>query len=503
MWTKPPPARWIPLMLGHHGLVTGALLDSVQRTLPMAAHFTPKAGEPSAPHAWTPPPTAPPGGAAGFWRRVGPWFGRLFRTVAWEARKRTEAPEEAESGMMTGAQLMVAGIGIAVFGTVGVVVMVGAAFDSVDRQREGFGSAIAGVVFYELLAAFGIWARELGAGREARLVATQVAARGVQDVLGSSTQAPRSSPWYRRKLFIVPIALIPLLIPIGAFALVDTPTTTVPSVVGMRLDAAHRKMAEVDLLTYTDADVIGPGRAVMVDHNWVVLEQSPAAGMAEVNSNTEIRLGVGKVDDLEIRDRLPVDAPVMLELAAAERKVADEQAEKAARAAKETAVKAAEPPTASTPPTKALTQTELTAYGAIREAWDAKHTQVAGSTPGAAFLPMVNGDQPKYSGVSGESGERILIYSINFPAGTSLALAKATTLSEFPPGARFGVQDTDEPECLIIEVRSSQVEAILDGSRPRVTFFTDAEISDIFVPSHVGDALMSFTSADRTDLGGC
>ena len=91
------------------------------------------------------------------------------------------------------------------------------------------------------------------------------------------------------------------------------------------------------------------------------------------------------------------------------------------------------------------------------------------------------GRGPKYSGVSGEPGELTLIDTVNFPEGTNLALAKATAFSEFPPGATLGVQDTDEPECLIIKVRSSQVEAILDGSRPRVTFFTVAEVSDIFV----------------------
>jgi hypothetical protein len=117
---------------------------------------------------------------------------------------------------------------------------------------------------------------------------------------------------------------------------------------------------------------------------------------------------------------------------------------------------------------------------------------------------MINGDQPKYSAVSGAPGERILLYGLKFQAGTNLALAKAIVLMEFPPGARFGVQDTDEPGCVIIEVRSPQVEAILDGSRPTVAFFTSAEVSEMFVPSHVDDATMLLSSgAHTTDLGSC
>lgn len=460
----------------------------------MAARFPPKSGEPPEPQAGTPKRTAL-SVASALGRRAGTWFGRLFRTVVWEARKRTGAEEAAESRMMTGAQLMVAGVGIAVFGAIGVIAMVGNALDPETRQSEGFGSAIAGVVFYQLVAAFGLWARELGTRRKARDDATQIAERGVQDTIDTSQQTGR---WYRKKFLIIPLALIPLLIPIGAFALTDQPTTTVPNVVGMRLDAAHEKLKEVALLTFTDADVIGPGRGVNLDHNWVVLSQLPAAGMTNVNTSTEMELAVGKIDDPEIRDRLPIDAPAMLELDAAEKAVADEQAAMADKAAESAA------PTPTKAATKAPAQSQMTGYGATREAWDAKHVQAAGYTPGAAFLPMINGNQPKYSAVSGEPGERILSYSVNFPAGTDLALAKATVLREYPPGAKFGVQDTDEPECLIVEVRSPQVEAILDGSRPRITFFTSSEVSDTFVPNHVDDASMLLASADQTtDLGSC
>ena len=134
----------------------------------------------------------------------------------------------------------------------------------------------------------------------------------------------------------------------------------------MRLGAARGKMMEVDLLTFADADVIGPGRGVMIDHNWVVLRQLPAAGMTMVKTNTEIKLGVGKVDDPEIRAQLPLDAPVILELTAAEKKAAAEQAEKAAKAADEKAAKTAEAAAAAKAKAAAtVAQNDPATYAAI------------------------------------------------------------------------------------------------------------------------------------------
>jgi len=103
----------------------------------------------------------------------------------------------------------------------------------------------------------------------------------------------------------------------------------------MRLNAAHQALEKVDLKKFDDADIIGPGRSIFVDHNWVVLAQSPAAGTSGVDTDTTIKLSVGKVDDSAIRGRLAADAPVILELAAEEQKARDAQAADQAAKAKE------------------------------------------------------------------------------------------------------------------------------------------------------------------------
>ena len=146
----------------------------------------------------------------------------------------------------------------------------------------------------------------------------------------------------------------------------------------------------------------------------------------------------------------------------------------------------------------------LTGYGATRSGWNASHRQAPGLTPGAAFLPMVNGDQPKYAAVSGEPGERLLSYEIYFEDGTSLEAAKRIVLQEFPPGAKFGVEDDEETRCLILEIRSKPVEAVMDGYRPIVRFFTKPEVGENLQTSHVHNASMLVAGPDETtDLGIC
>lgn len=112
------------------------------------------------------------------------------------------------------------------------------------------------------------------------------------------------------------------------------PTVTVPNVVGMRLDAAHRQFQALDVDEFDDQDVVGEDRDVVRDHNWVVLSQTPAAGTAAVDTGSTIHLKVGKVDDAEIRDRLPATSPVMRELAAADAKAKADREAKAAADAK-------------------------------------------------------------------------------------------------------------------------------------------------------------------------
>jgi hypothetical protein len=118
---------------------------------------------------------------------------------------------------------------------------------------------------------------------------------------------------------------------------------------------------------------------------------------------------------------------------------------------------------------------------------------------------MVDGGQPKYAAVSGAPGERIISYGVNFPEGTNLALAKQVILQEFPKGAKFGTQDSGEARCLILEVRSPQVERVLgDGYRPIVGFFTKSDVSDTLLEDHVDYASMLIASEDeKTDLGMC
>ncbi|WP_270886033.1 hypothetical protein [Pedococcus sp. 5OH_020] len=117
---------------------------------------------------------------------------------------------------------------------------------------------------------------------------------------------------------------------------------------------------------------------------------------------------------------------------------------------------------------------------------------------------MVNGDQPKYGAVSGGPKERIVIYTVSFEEGTNLAEAKREILMEFPAGARFGLEDADEPGCLIVEVRSKQVEAVMKGYRPIVAFFTGSQYGDQLRKNHVDDASLLVASKDEaTDLGDC
>lgn len=128
----------------------------------------PGAGYPPEVSGFQSTPTTP--STPGFWRRVGAWFGRLFRTVAWEARRPSGA-EAPTDRLMTGSQLKGAGVGVAVFGVIGVIVMSTTALVPVQREAEGLGNALGGVLLYGLVLAFGLWASKLGTRRRARLEA--------------------------------------------------------------------------------------------------------------------------------------------------------------------------------------------------------------------------------------------------------------------------------------------------------------------------------------------
>ena len=101
--------------------------------------------------------------------------------------------------------------------------------------------------------------------------------------------------------------------------------------------------------------------------------------------------------------------------------------------------------------------------------------------------------------------ERIYSYTLSFPDGTLLDEAKRQVLQEFPPDARFGVEDADEPRCLLADVRSPAVEAVMDGDRPLVGFFSEetADTED-FDPRDVDYAIFTLAAPDESvDLGMC
>jgi beta-lactam-binding protein with PASTA domain len=101
------------------------------------------------------------------------------------------------------------------------------------------------------------------------------------------------------------------------------PSVTLPNVVGMRLDDAHRAMEKIEVENFDDDDAI-EDRTIFLDSNWVVLEQSPAAGTKAVDTGTTVKLSVGNEDDEEVLQMLPDDAPFVVELA---KQAADDKAE--------------------------------------------------------------------------------------------------------------------------------------------------------------------------------
>lgn len=119
------------------------------------------------------------------------------------------------------------------------------------------------------------------------------------------------------------------------------PTITAPNVVGMRLDAAHQAFEKLEVTEFEDKDGL-EDRSIFLDNGWVVLKQRPAAGTKDVDTSTTIEMTVAKVGDKEIRDLLPANAPVIVELEKAEAKEEREQLEEAAAEAKAEAEEAAE-----------------------------------------------------------------------------------------------------------------------------------------------------------------
>ncbi|MBW3613521.1 MAG: NAD(P)/FAD-dependent oxidoreductase, partial [Chloroflexi bacterium] len=78
--------------------------------------------------------------------------------------------------------------------------------------------------------------------------------------------------------------------------------------------------------------------------------------------------------------------------------------------------------------------------------------------------------------------------------GLTLEQAKQQVLQEFPPGATFGVEDADEPRCLLMDIRSPLVEAVMDGYRPMVGFLTDSGSDEALDRSRVDSAIFTLAS---------
>jgi FlaG/FlaF family flagellin (archaellin) len=64
---------------------------------------------------------------------------------------------------------------------------------------------------------------------------------------------------------------------------------TVPDVVGMDHQDAQNKMQDVGLYNLDEEDATGQGRMLIIDHNWEVVRQKPAAG-SKVSEDTTILL---------------------------------------------------------------------------------------------------------------------------------------------------------------------------------------------------------------------
>jgi beta-lactam-binding protein with PASTA domain len=82
----------------------------------------------------------------------------------------------------------------------------------------------------------------------------------------------------------------------------------VPKLVGLRLSAAKKWIKAAGLASPKVSDITGKNRVVLVDANWVVGTQEPAAG-TRVAASTRITLRVGKPTDLTATGR-PIDGVV-------------------------------------------------------------------------------------------------------------------------------------------------------------------------------------------------
>lgn len=144
-----------------------------------------------------------------------------------------------------------------------------------------------------------------------------------------ATANPRSRVSHAVRRLALPSAIlvsVPLLAACGS-------TVTMPDVVGMRLDDAHRALEKMGVENFEDVDVIGEEDSIFRDANWVVVQQDPPAGTAEVDTGTTIELSVGNEDEeKEVLAAIPPDSPFAREFAA---QAAEEEEDQEAQAKKD------------------------------------------------------------------------------------------------------------------------------------------------------------------------
>ena len=110
------------------------------------------------------------------------------------------------------------------------------------------------------------------------------------------------------------------------------PTLSTPNVVGLTLDKAHQAFEALGIKEFDDKDAF-ENRNAVVDSNWAVLGQDPAAGTT-LDTGTKIKLTIGKIGEDRTTARLPEGSPVLAKIRAeaaakkadAERKAAADEA---------------------------------------------------------------------------------------------------------------------------------------------------------------------------------
>jgi len=133
---------------------------------------------------------------------------------------------------------------------------------------------------------------------------------------------------------------------------------------------------------------------------------------------------------------------------------------------------------------------EIVGFGATREDWDKNHEMADGYSKGSAYLPMVNGKQPKYSGVTDIDG-RILNYTVNFDSGTSQQTANTYILAEFPKDAKMSTSPvTTGDRCQIFEVRTNTLESVLKNKIPVAAFYSG---SGSFTPASIKYVILTYS----------